>query len=69
MQQSLQETAKIEIAFDAGRYIAEEMIPELEDFEKRKYFTKAEVKHMVKKRLHFEYLLKRKIPLKADFLR
>ncbi len=52
-----------------SRYIAEEMIPELEDFEKRGYFTKAEIKQMVKKRLQFEYLLKRKIPLKADFLR
>lgn len=45
------------------------MIPELEDFEKRQYFTKAEIKQMVKKRLQFEYLLKRKVPLKADFLR
>ncbi|KAK9868819.1 hypothetical protein WJX84_006213 [Apatococcus fuscideae] len=54
---------------DTVRYIAEEMIPELEDFEKRGYFTKAEIKQMVKKRLQFEYLLKRKIPLKADFLR
>ena len=55
--------------FNACRYIAEEMIPELEDFENRGYFTKAEIKQMVKKRLQFEYLLKRKIPLKADFLR
>ncbi|KAK9828324.1 hypothetical protein WJX74_008746 [Apatococcus lobatus] len=54
---------------DTVRYIAEEMIPELEDFEKRKYFTKVEIKQMVKKRLQFEYLLKRKVPLKADFLR
>ena len=45
------------------------MIPELEDFEKRGYFKKAEIKQMVKKRLQFEYLLKRKKPLKADFLR
>ncbi len=47
----------------------EGMIPELEDLEQRGYFTKEEVKQVVKKRMHFEYLLKRMAAVKNDFLR
>lgn len=47
----------------------EDMIPELEDLEERGYFSKAEIKQIVKKRTQFEYLLKRPAPVKADFLR
>lgn len=47
----------------------EDMVPELEDLEERGYFTKAEIKQLVKKRTHFEYLLKRPAAVKTDFLR
>lgn len=47
----------------------EEMVPELEDFVKQKYFNKQEVKQIVKRRQDFEYLLKRKAALKEDYLR
>ena len=47
----------------------EEMVPELENLEERGYFQKQEIKQVVKKRMQFEYLLKRPAPQKADFLR
>jgi hypothetical protein len=47
----------------------EEMVPELEDMVKQQYFSKEEVKQIVKRRQDFEYLLKRKAALKEDFLR
>lgn len=47
----------------------EEMIPELEDFEKKQYFTRSEIKAIVQKRQDFEYLLKRRAALKQDFYR
>ena len=47
----------------------EDMIPELEDLEEKGYFSKAEIREIVKRREHFEYQLKRKNVLKADFLR
>ena len=51
------------------RAIMEEMIPEIEDLEKRGYFSKAEIRQIVKKRTDFEYSLKRRAAVKADFLR
>ena len=54
---------------DTVRYLMEEMIPELEDLEERGYFSRAEVKAIVKKRAGFEYLLKRRAALKQDYLR
>ncbi len=54
---------------DTVRYLMEEMIPELEDMQKKRYFTKAEIKQIVRRREEFEYKLKRKAALKADFLR
>lgn len=47
----------------------EDMVPELEDLEERGYFKKPEIKQIVKKRTHFEYLLKRPAAVKIDFLR
>lgn len=47
----------------------EDMVPELEDLEERGYFKKQEIKQIVKKRTHFEYLLKRPAAVKMDFLR
>lgn len=47
----------------------EEMVPELEDLEKRGFFSAAELKQIAAKRTDFEYLLKRRAPLKADYLR
>jgi U3 small nucleolar RNA-associated protein 6 len=54
---------------DTVRYMMEEMIPELEDMVKQKYFSRKEVKQIVKRRQDFEYLLKRRAGLKEDFLR
>lgn len=47
----------------------EDMVPELEDLEERGYFKKTEIRQIVKKRTHFEYLLKRPAAVKTDFLR
>ena len=51
------------------RRVLEEMVPELEDLEKRGYFSKGEIKQIVQKRQDFEYNLRRRAALKADFLR
>lgn len=51
------------------RYFLERMVPELEDLEEKGYFSKQELREIVKKRENFEYALKRRPPLKADFLR
>ena len=51
------------------QYLMEEMLPELEDLEKKGYFSRAEIKQIVKKRQDFEYHLKRRAALKKDFLR
>lgn len=47
----------------------EDMVPELEDLEKRGFFTKAELRSVVKKRTNFEYMLKRRAAKVADFVR
>ena len=47
----------------------EEMVPELEDLEDKGYFSKAEIRDIVRKREKFEYALKRRTPTKADYLR
>ena len=56
-------------SYQCCRYFMEQMIPELEDLEERGFFTKAEIKRIVKKREQFEYLLKRPAPVKGDFYR
>jgi U3 small nucleolar RNA-associated protein 6 len=53
----------------ACRYLLEEMVPELEDMEKRGYFSRQEIKQIVQKRQDFEYSLKRRAALKEDYLR
>ena len=53
---------------DTVRYLLEQMLPELEDFEKRGLFSKQEIKQIVKKRTDFEYRLKRRAILKEDYL-
>lgn len=54
---------------DTVRYLMEQMVPELEDMQKKRYFSRQEVKEIVRKRQDFEYKLKRKAALKEDFLR
>ena len=54
---------------DTVRRVLEEMVPELEDLEQRGYFSKNEIKQIVQKRQDFEYNLRRRAALKADFLR
>jgi hypothetical protein len=54
---------------DTVRYIMEEMVPELEEFVKQRYFSRKEVKQIVKRRQEFEYALKRRAALKEDYLR
>lgn len=54
---------------DTVRYMMEEMVPELEAFVREGYFSKPEVKQIVKRRQDFEYALKRRAALKEDFLR
>lgn len=51
------------------RYLMEEMVPELEELEKKGYFTRKEVKQIVQRRQEFEYQLKRRAALKQDFYR
>ena len=45
------------------------MVPELEELEEKGYFTKHEIKEIVRRRENFEYSLKRRTPTKADFIR
>jgi len=47
----------------------EQMLPEIEDLEKKKIFNKAELNSIINKRKRFEYFLARRIPKKIDFLR
>lgn len=54
---------------DFVRHVLEDMVPELEDLENRGYFNKAEIRQIVQKRQDFEYSLRRRAALKADFLR
>jgi U3 small nucleolar RNA-associated protein 6 len=54
---------------DTVRNLMEVMIPELQDLEARGYFSKEEIRQIVKKRSDFEYLLKRKAAQKGDYLR
>jgi len=54
---------------DTVQRVLEDMVPELEDFRKRKLFSEAEIKAIVKKRTNFEYLLLRRPPKRVDYLR
>ena len=54
---------------DTVQYILEESIPELEDYEKKGYFTKSELRKIIQKRQDFEYRLKRRAAMKVDYYR
>lgn len=54
---------------DTVQYLMEQMLPELEDLQRKKYFTTGEIKAIVKRRQDFEYKLKRRTTQKEDFLR
>lgn len=54
---------------DTVRALMEGMVPELEDYERRGYFSAAEVAAIVKRRQQFEYSLRRRDTVLADFLR
>jgi hypothetical protein len=54
---------------DTVRYLMEAMLPELVDLARKGYFTRDEVRAIARKREDFEYALKRRSPVKADFLR
>jgi hypothetical protein len=54
---------------DTVRYLMEAMLPELEDLARKGYFTRDEVRAIAKRRESFEYALKRRAPVKADYLR
>ena len=49
--------------------VMEGMVPELEEYLRATIFTKDEVRSIVKKRTQFEYLIRRRAPQLADFLR
>ena len=46
-----------------------EMVPELEALEARGYFSRPEIRAIVQKRQDYEYALKRKASVRADYLR
>lgn len=50
------------------QYKLERMLDELDDLEKRGFFSRREIAEIVKQRRKFEYRLKRPSPLKEDFL-
>ncbi|KAL5773281.1 hypothetical protein ACOSQ2_013205 [Xanthoceras sorbifolium] len=53
---------------DVVQYRLERMVDELDDLERRGVFTRQEIGEIVKQRRKFEYRLKRRSPLKEDFL-
>ncbi|KAI9197765.1 hypothetical protein LWI28_004030 [Acer negundo] len=53
---------------DVVQYRLERMVDELDDLERRGIFTRREISEIVKQRRKFEYRLKRRSPLKEDFL-
>ncbi|KAI8101795.1 hypothetical protein M9434_006861 [Picochlorum sp. BPE23] len=54
---------------DSVRRVLEQMVPELEELERRGYFSRAEIKSIIQKRQDFEYDLQRRAALKSDFMR
>ncbi|KAL6779476.1 hypothetical protein ACKKBG_A12465 [Auxenochlorella protothecoides x Auxenochlorella symbiontica] len=54
---------------DTVRYLLEGMVPELDDLEKRGYFSRAELGRVVQKRQEHEYALKRSAARLADYRR
>ena len=54
---------------DAVQYAMEGMVPELEDLKHKSLMTESEVKSLVQRRSQFEYQMRRRQPLKRDFLK
>lgn len=54
---------------DTVRGIMEGMVPELEDYVARGYFSDGEVSSIIQNRQKFEYALRRRNADKQDFLR
>lgn len=54
---------------DSVRRVLEQMVPELEELERRGYFSRTEIKSIIQKRQDFEYDLQRRAALKSDFIR
>eukprot|EP00898_Chlorokybus_atmophyticus_P002219 jgi/Chlat1/2999/Chrsp2S04709 len=54
---------------DTVQLMLEEMVPELEDLEKRGLFTRKELKEIIHQRRDHEYHLKRRAALRKDFVR
>eukprot|EP00892_Ulva_mutabilis_P011884 jgi/Ulvmu1/9068/UM005_0161.1 len=54
---------------DTVRGIMEAQVPELEDYERRGYFSRGEISSIVQTRQKFEYSLRRRNAKKSDFLR
>jgi U3 small nucleolar RNA-associated protein 6 len=53
---------------DTVQYRLERMTYELDDLERRGLFTRAEFADIVRRRRYFEFRLRRRSPLRADFL-
>ena len=53
---------------DVVQYKLERMVPELDDLERRGFFTRREIAEIVKQRRKFEFRLVRPSPLKPDYL-
>ena len=54
---------------DTVRGLMEAMVPELEDYERRGYFSRTEIASIVQRRQHFEYQLRRRNAVLVDYLR
>ncbi|KAF5837621.1 U3 small nucleolar RNA-associated protein 6-domain-containing protein [Dunaliella salina] len=54
---------------DTVAMVMEAMLPELDDLESKGYFSRSELREVIKKRQDFEYSFKRRAALKRDFLR
>lgn len=47
----------------------EKMVPDFEALEEKGYFSKEELRQVINRRLHFEYLVKSRARSKEDFMR
>eukprot|EP01104_Vermistella_antarctica_P009119 TRINITY_DN2325_c0_g1_i1.p1 TRINITY_DN2325_c0_g1~~TRINITY_DN2325_c0_g1_i1.p1 ORF type:complete len:626 (+),score=166.27 TRINITY_DN2325_c0_g1_i1:322-2199(+) len=54
---------------DAVQQLMEDMVPEIEDLQKREIFSQPEVRSIVKRRRQYEYTIKRRRPELKDFIR
>lgn len=54
---------------ESVQILLEQMIPEFEKWKKKKIFTDAEIKRIIKKRTQFEYKIRSRNPNKVDSLR